>query len=1131
MACDELGLDPKLHEGFNALGFSQGGQFLRALVQRCGKVRVYNLITLGSQHQGIYGFPFCTDSWLCDVFRKLLSLGAYLSFVQASFVQAQFWHDPIHEDEYRLGSAFLSDINQEIEVKQAYKERITNLSNFVMVKFLRDRMVQPSESEWFGFYRAGQSNQVYTLNEMSPCRKACKWLSWSIGVGTFIFECAAVAWACVHYWRAFVIYFALSVAFVLVPAIVTTVKSLLWLQSYDIQRIRRQGTCLKRLNAVSIFLHLLSMGFVYRYITLVRLSITGEQDINLFEADTVLVRFLHTFLCSAPQITLQLSFIISFPMEPAARIAAVVIAASVLSLIYGLVTFAGSDYLRTRDHHITPPTHHVTPTTHQYAPLAHMVLASWHICMVVARVLAFALFSCTYGAMVFVVVAAHWSVMFSMLVVSRMVCYPKQPASTQPKKRWFSELPFESMASFGYVFVFFRLKHNCMCLRVGVVHLVVFHLLTWLENIAMVTLFFVQKQDLWYSLGSLPLVIGLPVMGVLLFLIYHTVLNPAKRWHCVGLSCCGWSSCSNSIDVLAPTQQGVVSSDSVDTLDIGPSSSVLPHTLASHPSPRTYSTSPEVGSLLPEAIGTTQHPPGPSSSVSGPQSTLPTSMSELSSHDTSPEMMCSTRLSVSPIEAAGPSDRTVRPSEEKDIADEPAPNADEPAPNARLVCELAPRSVPDYIISSHQPLHSNPCQVQGTQSVSRPLPTQLRLSQDDVCTADASRTPVARTPVLIMCNKMDSEVIPQQQAPVQLKQIHTTLPQDLVRSAHRSCGNAQIGPRSVQKAPNCTHGAQLQSDACFTGYAVTSILQSNANNGTFGSRHTPQTRSVSLPRNAGGWRNSAVSHQLPHNRLTPHHLIPHHLIPHHLTPHHLIPYHLIPHHLTPHHLISHHLTPHHLTPHHLIPHHLTPHYLIPHHLIPHHLIPHHLTPHHLTHITSSHTTSPHITSSHTTSSHITSFHGTDPHFADKKEFKTTPHTPTTVKMQVPCKSQTTHKGVVVFAVTTPKTNSSKSLTMSRTPFVFPTPNSSPYHILPSQRHVPPISRGSSSPLQRHHGLVPPPRTAQVPRPSSLGQSLLGDDVDMPLWIEKPHPCNPVPPVNHTYRVLRIPPQNASTSEV
>ena len=40
-----------------------------------------------------------------------------------------------------------------------------NLSNFVMVKFLQDRMVLPSESEWFGFYRSGQSKKVYSLNE------------------------------------------------------------------------------------------------------------------------------------------------------------------------------------------------------------------------------------------------------------------------------------------------------------------------------------------------------------------------------------------------------------------------------------------------------------------------------------------------------------------------------------------------------------------------------------------------------------------------------------------------------------------------------------------------------------------------------------------------------------------------------------------------------------------------------------------------------------------------------------------------------------------------------------------------------------------------------------------------------
>lgn len=34
-ACAALAMDPKLQQGYNALGFSQGGQFLRAIAQRC----------------------------------------------------------------------------------------------------------------------------------------------------------------------------------------------------------------------------------------------------------------------------------------------------------------------------------------------------------------------------------------------------------------------------------------------------------------------------------------------------------------------------------------------------------------------------------------------------------------------------------------------------------------------------------------------------------------------------------------------------------------------------------------------------------------------------------------------------------------------------------------------------------------------------------------------------------------------------------------------------------------------------------------------------------------------------------------------------------------------------------------
>lgn len=106
---------------------------------------------------------------------------------------------------------------------------------------------------------------------VSACRKVCKWLSWSTGTGTYIFEYATVAWVCICYWRAaFGVYFALSTAFVAIPAVLTAVTSLLWLHRFDIHRVRHEerqsNICDKRLNPLSVFVHLLSMGFVYRYV-------------------------------------------------------------------------------------------------------------------------------------------------------------------------------------------------------------------------------------------------------------------------------------------------------------------------------------------------------------------------------------------------------------------------------------------------------------------------------------------------------------------------------------------------------------------------------------------------------------------------------------------------------------------------------------------------------------------------------------------------------------------------------------------------------------------------------------------------------------------------------------------------
>ncbi|XP_013775536.1 palmitoyl-protein thioesterase 1-like [Limulus polyphemus] len=165
LVCEKLMSDTKLKNGYNAIGFSQGGQFLRAVAQRCPTPPMVNLITFGGQHQGVYGFPRCPgdNSTICDYIRKLLNYGAYIGWIQSSLAQAQYWHDPLNEEEYKEKSIFLADINNENSKNETYKKNLMKLKNFVMVKFSQDTMVDPKDTEWFGFYYPGQGKNTFTL--------------------------------------------------------------------------------------------------------------------------------------------------------------------------------------------------------------------------------------------------------------------------------------------------------------------------------------------------------------------------------------------------------------------------------------------------------------------------------------------------------------------------------------------------------------------------------------------------------------------------------------------------------------------------------------------------------------------------------------------------------------------------------------------------------------------------------------------------------------------------------------------------------------------------------------------------------------------------------------------------------
>lgn len=139
----------------DAIGFSQGGQFLRGYVERCGgwAPKVRSLITFGSQHNGIAEFQKCASAsdWVCQGANALLKGSTVWSdFVQSRLVPAQYYRDTGDLENYLEHSNFLADINNERKTKNStYAENLAALTKFVMVVFHDDETVIPKESGWF----------------------------------------------------------------------------------------------------------------------------------------------------------------------------------------------------------------------------------------------------------------------------------------------------------------------------------------------------------------------------------------------------------------------------------------------------------------------------------------------------------------------------------------------------------------------------------------------------------------------------------------------------------------------------------------------------------------------------------------------------------------------------------------------------------------------------------------------------------------------------------------------------------------------------------------------------------------------------------------------------------------------
>jgi len=188
--------DPKLKDGFNAIGFSQGNSLIRGYIQKYNDPPVNAFISVHGTVMGVAALPSCFEQGkplglICKAVAEVLGDLAYLPIIQNILFQANYYRDPVRASSHAyLKNSQIAQWNNEdpSSVNTTYAANFGKTKRFAMVKALQDSMVYPNEGEWWGSLEGSYGSKALTMKETKAYKEDSFGLKTADEAGKIAFE-------------------------------------------------------------------------------------------------------------------------------------------------------------------------------------------------------------------------------------------------------------------------------------------------------------------------------------------------------------------------------------------------------------------------------------------------------------------------------------------------------------------------------------------------------------------------------------------------------------------------------------------------------------------------------------------------------------------------------------------------------------------------------------------------------------------------------------------------------------------------------------------------------------------------------------------------------------------------------